>query len=57
MIMEPRIIISFSPLEAMQLERIVLDRDQEEASRMIWRSQQGNSRGKEERGIISKILW
>ena len=35
MIMEPRIVISFSPLEAMQLERIALDRDKEEALRMI----------------------
>ena len=35
MIMEPRIIISFSPLEAMQAERIALDGDKEEALRMI----------------------
>jgi len=34
-IMESRIVISFSPLEAMQLERIALDRDKEEALRMI----------------------
>lgn len=35
MIMESRIVISFSPLEAMQLKRIALDRDKEEALRMI----------------------
>jgi hypothetical protein len=34
-IMESRIVISLSPLEAMQLERIALDRDKEEALRMI----------------------
>ena len=33
--MESRIVISFSPVEAMQLERIALDRDQEEALRMV----------------------
>jgi len=35
MIMESRIVISFSPVEAIQLERIALDRDKEEALRMI----------------------
>ena len=33
--MESRIVISFSPVEAIQLERIALDRDKEEALRMI----------------------
>lgn len=33
--MEPRIVISFSTMEAIQLERIALDRDKEEALRMI----------------------
>jgi hypothetical protein len=35
--MEPRIVISFSPLEAMQLERIALDKDRDEALRMVER--------------------
>jgi len=35
MIMEPRTVISFSLLETMQLERIALDRDKEEALRII----------------------
>jgi hypothetical protein len=35
MIMEPRIVISLSPVEVMQLERIALDRDKEEALRLI----------------------
>jgi hypothetical protein len=33
--MEPRIVISLSPVEAMELERIALDGDKEEALRMI----------------------
>jgi hypothetical protein len=33
--MESRVVISLSPLEGMQLERIALDRDKEEALRMI----------------------
>jgi len=33
--MESKIVISFSPLEAMQLERIALDKDQIEALRII----------------------
>lgn len=33
--MKSRIAISLSPLEAMQLERIALDRDRDEALRMI----------------------
>jgi len=33
--MEPRIVISFSPLEAMQLERIALDKDKDEALRIV----------------------
>lgn len=33
--MESKIVISFSQLEAMQIERIALDRDREEALRMI----------------------
>jgi hypothetical protein len=33
--MGSRIVISLSPLEAMQLERIALDRDRDEALRMI----------------------
>jgi len=33
--MESRIVISLSEIEAMQVERIVLDRDKEEALRMI----------------------
>lgn len=33
--MESRIVISFSPLEAMQLERIALDKDKHEALRMV----------------------
>jgi len=33
--MESRIVISFSPLEAMQLERIALDKDRDEALRMV----------------------
>lgn len=35
--MEARIVISFSPMEAMQLERIALDRNKDEALRMIER--------------------
>ncbi len=35
MIVESRIVISLSPVEAMQLEHISLDRDKEEALRMI----------------------
>jgi hypothetical protein len=33
--MESRIVISFSPLEAMQLERAALDKDRDEALRMV----------------------
>jgi len=33
--MESRIVISLSEVEAMQVERIALDRDKEEALRMI----------------------
>jgi hypothetical protein len=33
--MELRIVISLSPVEAMELERIALDGDKEEALRMI----------------------
>ncbi len=33
--MESKIVISFSPLEAMQLERIALDKDRDEALRVI----------------------
>ena len=33
--MESRIVISFTPLEAMQVERIALDHDKEEALRMV----------------------
>lgn len=33
--MESRIVISLSPLEAMQLERIALDKDRDEALRMV----------------------
>ena len=33
--MESRIVIAFSPVEAMELERIALDRDKGEALRMI----------------------
>ncbi|MGQ9693629.1 MAG: hypothetical protein ACUVWV_02670 [Thermodesulfobacteriota bacterium] len=33
--MKSKIVISFTMLEAMQLERIVLDKDQEEALKMI----------------------
>ena len=33
--MESRIVISFSPLEAMQLERIALDKDKDEALRIV----------------------
>ena len=33
--MESRIVISFSPLEAMQLERIALDKDKDAALRIV----------------------
>ena len=33
--MESRIVISFSPSEVMQLERIALDKDRDEALRMV----------------------
>ncbi len=33
--MESKIVISFSPWEAMQVERIALDQDEEEALRMV----------------------
>ena len=33
--MEPKIVISLNPIEAMQIERVVLDRDKDEALKTI----------------------
>lgn len=36
-VMESKIVISFSPMEALEVERVVLDRNKDEALRMIER--------------------
>ena len=33
--MEPKVVISFNPIEAIQIERVVLDRDKDEALKII----------------------